>query len=204
VCRLSAVRPFPVRASNLAPSAPSRSSFSSARWQLLPPSAVARTLPLALDLPKTLEFFVPTPRRTRHHRLLVGPRKPSGACSPWILRPTPLRLRPCPAPTDVALVYDDLIFRYFFSSLHQRPESDPRLPAAPTRILPGRSSATSVGSMAATSTSSGAHESKSAAPCGLRHVPGSPSCPTLLTSRARRGCLGLEGAGGANAVRPKS
>jgi hypothetical protein len=50
-------RPFPVRASNHL--APSRSQFF-ARWQPLPPSAstsvVGRTLPLALDLPKTLEL----------------------------------------------------------------------------------------------------------------------------------------------------
>lgn len=81
---------------------------------LLPPSVVARTLPLPLDLTKTLEFSVPTLLRTRHHHLLVGPLNPSGACSPWIPRPAPLRLCPCPAPTDVAL-YDDLIFRYFLA-----------------------------------------------------------------------------------------
>jgi hypothetical protein len=31
---------------------------------------------------KTLESSVTTPRRTRHHRLPIGPRNPSGACSP--------------------------------------------------------------------------------------------------------------------------
>jgi hypothetical protein len=78
------IHPFPIRASNVAPSTPSCSQFS-ARWQPLPPSAststVGRTLPLALDLPKTLESSVPTPRWTRHHCLPVGPRNPSGACS---------------------------------------------------------------------------------------------------------------------------
>ena len=103
---LPPIRPFPVRTSNLAPSAPPVRSppnthAGNRSIPLPPPLSLGAPSPLALDLPKMLESSVPMPRRTRHHRLPIGPRNPSGACSPWIPRPAPWHLHPCPPPIDV-------------------------------------------------------------------------------------------------------